>query len=108
MLPDFQTIMLPLLESLKEGKELSIKQIHDVLASYFELADEELNERLLGGEHTVFNQSINEAIVHLRRADLLSTTNQNSVVITPLGKQVLYRRLNSIDIHYLKRFPGYT
>jgi|APTNR8051073442_1049403.scaffolds.fasta_scaffold00003_348 restriction system protein len=108
MLPNFQTIMLPLLESLKEGKELAVTQLHDALASYFELTDEELNERLPDSDQTVFYQRINEAKTHLLRAGLLSTTNQDSLAITSLGKQVLHRRLNSIDTNYLKRFPGYT
>jgi hypothetical protein len=30
------------------------------------------------------------------------------IKITPLGKQVLHRRLNGIDTNYLKRFPGYV
>lgn len=107
MLPHFETIMLPLLESLKEGKEVSATQLHEALAAYFELTDEELNERGPGSEHTVFQQHINEAITHLRKADLLSIPSQDSVAITPLGKQVLHRRLNSMDTHYLKRFPGY-
>lgn len=107
MLPEFQTIMLPMLENLKEGNEISIAQMHDALASYFELPDEELHERLPGKEQTVFSQRINEALLHLRRADLQSTTTPNHVVITPLGKQVLHRRLNTIDTNYLKRFPGY-
>ena len=108
MLPDFQTIMLPLLESLKEGKELAVSQIHDALAAYFELTDEELTERLPDHEHPLFSQRINDALQHLRKADLLSTTKLDHAVITPLGKQVLHRRLNSIDTNYLKRFPGYT
>lgn len=32
MLPEFQTIMLPLLESLKEGKELAVTYLRDALA----------------------------------------------------------------------------
>lgn len=108
MLPNFETIMLPLLESLKEGDEVSVAQLHNTLAAYFELADEELNEREEGSELTVFYQRIHEALAHLRKADLLSGINQDGIVITPLGKQVLHRRLNSMDTNYLKRFPGYV
>jgi restriction system protein len=108
MLPTFQTIMLPLLETLKEGDEQTIKQVLDALAAYFELTEEELNQRFPGSDLTVFYQRINEAKAHLRMADLLSTTGPNVCKITSLGKQVLQRRLNGIDTQYLKRFPGYT
>ncbi len=107
MLPNFQTIMLPFLESLKEDEELTIKQIHDVLAAYFELTDAELNQRLPGSDQTEFYQAIHVAKSHLLMADLLSTKSHDVYKITSLGKQVLHKRLNMIDIQYLRRFPGY-
>jgi restriction system protein len=107
MLPDFQSVMLPLLESLKVGAEQTTKQTHETLAQYFELTDEELNHRVPGRDETMFQQTVNEAKAHLLRADLLFHTNPNCVQITPLGKQVLSRRLNRIDTEYLKRLPGY-
>lgn len=106
MIPDFQTIMLPLLDSLKEGDDRSIKQTHDALAAYFELNDDELNEEELGNDQTLFNSRILLAMSHLLMADLLQNTN-GLLKITPLGKQVLSKRLNTIDTNYLRRFPGY-
>jgi restriction system protein len=58
MIPDFQIIMLPLLESLKEGDEQTIKQTHHSLAAYFELSDNELNEHLPGNDQTLFYSRI--------------------------------------------------
>lgn len=107
MLPTFQTIMLPFLEALKGEDEKTIKQLHDTLAAYFELTDDELNQRLAGSDQTMFYQCINEAKTHLRMADLLSTASQDVYKITSLGKQVLQKRPNTIDTNYLKRFPGY-
>jgi len=108
MIPDFQTIMLPLLESLSDGEEHPIKQIHDNLAAYFELNNEELIEKLPGGDQLLFYAGIHEAKSHLLKADLLQHTNSDFFKITPLGKQVLHKRPNLIDTNFLKRLPGYS
>lgn len=107
MIPDFQTIMLPLLENLKEGDELNLLQAHHALAVYFELTDEELNKHLPSSDHTLFYTRLVEAKSHLQKADLLENTRHDSFKITPLGKQVLNKRPNTIDTNYLRRFPGY-
>jgi restriction system protein len=95
MIPDFQTIMLPLLESLKEGDERNLILTHNTLAAYFELTDEELNKHLPSSDHTLFYIRLNEAKSHLQKADLLETTHQDFFKITPLGKQVLSKRPNT-------------
>jgi restriction system protein len=107
VIPDFQTIMLPLLESLKEGDERNLMQTHYVMAEYFELTDEELNKHLPNGDHTLFYSRLVEAKSHLQMADLLENVNKGLFKITPLGKQVLHKRPNLIDTNYLRRFPGY-
>jgi restriction system protein len=108
MIPDFQMIMLPLLESLKSNEARTMEQTHDALARYFELTDEELSERSQGDNQTVFYKNMNVAQSHLQRADLITNASAWLIKITPLGKQVLHRRLNGIDTNYLKRFPGYV
>jgi Restriction endonuclease len=43
-IPDFQTIMLPLLRCLSDGKEHSIQDLMNTLAGEFSLSKDELNE----------------------------------------------------------------
>jgi restriction endonuclease Mrr len=102
-IPDFQTIMLPLLEGIHtgEGAEHTLNR----LAAYFELTDEELSTQEVTRSQTVFQKNIAEAIMHLKRAGLVEQTN--GLQITGLGKQVVQRRLNYLDTQYLRRFPGY-
>ena len=99
--------MLPLLESLKAGVEQTINQTHEALAQHFELTDQELSQRVPGRDQTVFHQAVSEAQAHLLRADLLRHTMPDCLSITPLGRQVLSRRLNRIDMDFLKRLPDY-
>ncbi len=43
MIPDYQSIMRPLLEMIIDGKEHSISELIDQLASYFSLTETEQN-----------------------------------------------------------------
>src|SRR5690606_8566480 len=101
-IPDFQTIMLPLLEGL-QADEVA-EQTLNRLAAYFELTEEELNKREAQTE-TVFQKNITEAIRHLLKAGLI--VQPKGLQITGLGKQVVQRRLNYLDTQYLRRLPGY-
>jgi restriction system protein len=45
-IPDFQTLMLPLLELHADGGEKTQPELRDALARRFELTEEDLAERL--------------------------------------------------------------
>ena len=54
MIPDFQTLMLPFLQHVADGKEHSTSELHDVLAGQFKLANVELNHVLPSGRQRMF------------------------------------------------------
>lgn len=94
-IPDFSSLMLPLLESLKDGKAHNTESILEALAWHFECEEKELNQ--LGKRMLVAKD-------HLMKVGLMEGTVEG-FRITSLGKLVLNRRLNSIDVEYLRRFP---
>ncbi len=57
-IPDYQTIMLPLLEHLSDGKEKSTQETIDALSSIFKLTEEEKKELLPSGNQTIFKNRI--------------------------------------------------
>ena len=108
MVPEFQTIMLPLLENLKGGEEFDFEQSCNVLAEYLRVEDEDLKILLPGSAQTLFHSNLRQAKSHLIMSGLIENTTRGLFKITSLGKQVLNKRPNFIDTNYLKRFPGYT
>ena len=48
-IPDYQSIMLPLLNLLKDEKEHSLREVSDKLADVFNLSDDELKALLPSG-----------------------------------------------------------
>ena len=53
-IPDYQTIMLPLLQSTADGKTHTARELRDTLAAHFELTPEELDEMLPSGTQKTF------------------------------------------------------
>jgi restriction system protein len=69
--PDFQTIMLPLLEMFKNGETKTTTQMYAELADCFGLTELERTERLPSGHQTRFHNRVGWARTHLKKAGLL-------------------------------------
>jgi len=104
-IPDFQSIMLPLLILLSDKKERSNQEITSELAHSFELTDEEMNQLLPSGVQKIFVNRVAWAKAYLKRALLISSPKRGFSVITDRGLNVLKENPNKINIKYLERFP---
>jgi restriction system protein len=105
--PDFQTIMLPLLKAAEDGEEHSGHEFLEKLSKYFELGDEDLNELLPSGKQTRFYNRVGWARTYLIKSKLMEMPKRSLYRITERGKEVLKSNPNRIDMNYLKRFPEY-
>ena len=105
--PDFQTIMLPLLKVAGDGQEHSGHEFLEQLAQHFQLTDEELNELLPSGKQTRFYNRVGWARTYLIKSKLLEMPKRSYYRITERGKEVLVSNPSRIDMNYLKRFPEY-
>ncbi|MFC1996970.1 restriction endonuclease [Chloroflexota bacterium] len=107
-IPDFQTIMLPLLELAGDGEEHYIHGAVDELAKYFQLTEEEITELLPSGQQPAFYNRVGWARTYLKKAGLLEDPRRGYFNITPRGKETLKRRPTKIDMKYLRQFPEYV
>ena len=107
-IPDFQTIMLPLLQHIGDGQEYSNREITEALADYFQLNEEERNELLPSGTQKKLKNRIAWAKADLKMAGLIISPKRGVSVITQKGRDVLRQNLHRIDRRYLKdNFPEY-
>lgn len=105
--PDFQTIMFPLLKIAADGQEHSGHEFLERLAEHFKLNDADLNELLPSGKQTRFYNRVGWARTYLIKSKLLEMPKRSFYRITQRGKDVLKDNPNRIDMNYLKRFPEY-
>jgi restriction system protein len=107
-IPDFQTIMRPLLEHLADGGTPSNRETIDALSKHFQLTDEELAELLPSGQQSVFMNRIAWAKAHLKKAELLESPSRGLYKITPRGLEALAQNDQKINLKYLKQFEEYS
>lgn len=106
-IPDFQSLMLPLLKFASDGREHSLAEARSPLADQFGLTEEERAELLPSGQQPRFNNRVAWAKVYLERAGILSKTRRGHFKITERGIQVLSRAFDCIDISFLQQFPEF-
>jgi restriction system protein len=107
LIPDFQTIMLPLMQFMSDCKEHSIHEIFNGLAKEFKLSAEELNVLIPSGKQSLFYNRVGWARTYLSKAMLLKMTRRTHYEISNRGLEVLKSKPNRIDINYLEQYPEF-
>ncbi len=107
-IPDFQSIMLPLLQQFSDEKEHSIQELLGKLAQTLSLSVQEVNELLPSGKQTAFYNRVGWARTYLTKSALLEMPRRSYYKITARGKDVLKSNPPRIDMKYLERFPEYV
>jgi restriction system protein len=106
-IPDYQTLMRPLLALHEDGATLSQAQLRELLAEQFSLSEEELDELLPSGTQKTFHNRVRWATTYLFRAGLLDRPQRARTRITERGRQVLRANPERVDNSVLAQFPEY-
>lgn len=106
-IPDFQTLMLPLLKFADDQQEHASREAADSLAQLFHLSEAERKELLPSGRQGIFDNRVYWAKTHLKHAGLLENTRRGFFKISHSGRDVLRTSPQEISIKFLKRFPQY-
>lgn len=106
--PDFQSIMLPLLKLAGDGEVHSIHDAVEELAEQFSLSEEERSKLLPSGQQPVFYNRVGWARTYLKKAGLLEDPRRGHFRITERGRDVLEQDPPEIDMRFLRQFPEYV
>lgn len=107
MMPDFQSLMLPILNLIADEQEHSSAGINNRLAHLFDLTEDELDQYLPSGTQKTFINRIAWAKAHLKMAGFLETTKRGHFRISLLGKKFIESSPKQLNIKILKNFPKY-
>lgn len=105
-IPDFQTLMLPVLRASASG-EVRISEVVVGLGSELGLTEEELSELLPSGKQTTFANRVNWAKSYLGKAGLITLTRRGYFQASERGKKVLFSPPERINIKFLETFPEF-
>jgi restriction system protein len=107
-IPDYQTMMLPLLKLAADEKEHFIHNAIDQLVRVFNLSEQERKELLPSGQQMIFDNRVGWARTYLKKAGLLESTKRGFFKITTAGLEALKQQPNEINVDFLKRYPGFV
>lgn len=108
MIPDYQSIMLPLLRLVSDGREHKMRDVTERLAEQMGVTEEERKELLPSGAAPVFYNRTAWAKTYLKKAGLLDSPKQGIVVISKRGLEIIKGNPASIDVKFLKQFSEFV
>ena len=107
-IPDYQSIMLPLLRFAADGNEHSLREAIEGLSEQFGLTDAEKNELLPSGQQPRFDNRVAWSRSYMSKAALLEATRRGHFRITQRGQEVLSKNLSEINVKFLDQFPEFV
>jgi restriction system protein len=107
-IPDFQTVMLPLLRFAADDQEHSKQECVEALAAEFALSEAERRELLPSGRQATFDNRVAWATTYLKKAGLLTASRRAHFRITDRGHAVLAEDPERVDMKLLERFPEFV
>lgn len=106
-IPDYQSIMLPLLRLAGDGGQHKFRDTVELLAQQFQLTPEERSEMLPSGTAFLFDNRVGWARTYLKQAGLLESPRRGTFSITQRGQQLLAGQPAAIDVGLLDRYPEF-
>ncbi len=106
--PDYQSVMLPLLEyATSRNNELSTGEAADALAVSLGLSEEDLKQMLPSGISPTFINRVGWAATYMKKAGLLEATRRGFYRITQRGLELLKKKPKRIDVKLLTQYPEF-
>jgi restriction system protein len=106
-IPDYQSLMLPVLTIAADGNEHHTRETITKLADQFSLTEADRKQMLASGLASVFDDRFGWARYYLKRAGLLQNPRRGYFKITDRGKTVLAQNPTKIDVKLLRQFPEF-
>lgn len=107
IVPDFQSLMLPLLNFCASGAEVKNIDAIEYLSQLFGLNEQQRQQKLPSGRQKVFDNRVAWAKAHLKMAGLLETTGRGVFHITPEGQALLQTAPQQLNLAFLQTIPAY-
>jgi restriction system protein len=105
--PDYQSLMYPLLKIAADRNEHTLSEAIETLAQQLKLSEQDRKELLPSGKQRKFDNRIHWARTYLVKALLLTSTGRSKFRITDRGIEVLRNNSSQINVKFLAQFPEF-
>lgn len=108
MIPDYQSIMLPLLKKISDGKVYKFRNLIDLLSLDYGLTEAEQKELLPSGQQPIFDNRVGWANTYMKKAGLIKSEKRGYLQISELGQKILSDNPKEINIKFLRQFDSFN
>ena len=102
--PDYQTLMLPVLQVLGDRAEWPVQELIERVADGFNLTIEDRTALLPSGRIPLYVNRTHWAITYLVKAGLATRPRRAVIQITTTGQEVLATKPTRIDNRFLDQY----
>lgn len=107
-IPDYQTLMLPVLRVAADGEEHRFRDVVEALAAEYKLSDEDRAMLLPSGTGPVFDNRVGWARTYLKQAGVVESKRRGYFSITDRGRALLAKNPSRIDNSTLDQYPEFA
>jgi restriction system protein len=107
-IPDYQTLMLPILRLLDDKADHTLREVESAMANSFALTRSERETVLPSGTQRVLLNRVGWSLSYLTRAGLTERVGKGRYRITSKGVEILHSGIDHIDARYLRSRGGYS
>lgn len=105
-IPDYQSLMLPLLKHAAGG-ETRVPEVEDKIADEFGLTPEERDQLLPSGRQKVLHNRIHWAKSYMSKAGLIDQPRRGRFIASEEGRALLAQKPQKIDVEMLLEYPAF-
>lgn len=106
-IPDFQTVMLPLVQFAADNKPHKIKEAILHISDFFKLSEEERALMLPSGAEAIIDNRVRWARFHLKKAGVFNDPQRGQFQITKRGLDLLEKKPSEINMKVLEQYEEY-
>ena len=107
-IPDYQTLMFPLLKIAADGREHRFRDGIETLAAQFGVTGADRAELLPSGSQPILDNRVGWARTYMKKAGLLDSPRRGFIQITTRGRDVLKENPKRVDVKFLEQFPEFV
>lgn len=106
-IPDYQTLMLPVL-TIAAGGETRVPLAAENVANALGLSEAEREEMLPSGKQRLLHNRIHWAKFYMAKAGLIDAPKRGVFIASAAGKALLATKPQQIDVETLKNYPSFV
>ena len=109
--PDYQSLMRPLLEAVENGQNYHMRTVSELVAQRLQLSEEDLTEMLPSGKQGTYANRLGWAKTYLTKAGALKSEGRGIICLTERGRELLRRipaRITQNDLQVYDEFRAFV